>query len=111
MPGSEQGAEVVKKAGENIITSGLLGSIAVLCLGIAVVSIYLLYKTQNKRIEDLQRMSKELGEVNAAQKEFHTETNKALEGLEKATSSNTGVLTGIQQTVNNMLMMLAKGGK
>jgi len=83
-----EAAELAGKSGLSIIASGLLGSIAVLSLLVAIFAVWMLNRVQNERVAD--------------QKQLNDRMEKASERQEKLVEKMTGTFAGVKNALDNL---------
>lgn len=106
-PGDAVGVGV--KAGLSIIESSLLGSFAVLCLSMAIVSIWLAFKTQNARVADQKQMVDKMEGLIKEQGQFNTTTSAAITKLNENEQAQITLLTGMSTQLQTIVAGLMRG--
>lgn len=104
--------EVGIKAGLTVLESSLLGALAILCLLIGVVGVWLSYRTQNARVADQKKMSGKLEELIREQTQFTTSMTLAIKELDATEKQQVAVLQRIlleQQALKTTMDSIVAG--
>jgi hypothetical protein len=109
MTSSEEAIKAGVKAGLSVAESSVLGAFSVLCLGMAVVSVWLNYKTQNSRVADQKAMVDKMESLLREQGQFNTSTTVAIQKLNENEKQQLQVLTGIQTQLQSIIAGLMRG--
>ena len=83
-----EAAELAGKSGLSVIASGLLGSIAVLSLLVAIFAVWMLNRVQNERVADQKQLSERM--------------EKASERQEKLVEKMTSTFSGVKNALENL---------
>lgn len=104
-------AEQAAKGGLTVLESSLLGAIVVLCLGVAILSVWKLIKVQDARIEDRERerqgrdkIQAELIALNERMIETFTALKASIDKLRESERDGQEMLRGVRQSLDSVVL-------
>lgn len=94
--------EIASKAGTTIIESGVLGALLIVSVLANIALVYVVIKTQNRRVEDQREISK----VSEKMVRTFSEFSSTLEDLDESQKAQVNSIQGLAQTLNTILMAI-----
>jgi hypothetical protein len=107
---TKEAAEAGARAGLTIVESSILGALLILSVALNIWAISILIKVQNKRVDDKERDATRLQDLNQKLITVLSGLENAVENLAKAEKEGQGVLQGVKQSLDTVILAAVQRG-
>ncbi len=97
------------KAGLSVLESSLLGAFAILCMFVAMISVWLTFRTQNARVADQKQVVDKMEGLIKEQGQFNTTTSAAITKLNENEQTQNTLLTTLGTHMQTIIAGLMRG--